>query len=119
MSAFLTGLTDDAAQQYPIKLPDGSTVSMTLYYRPQQVGWWYDLSWDGQTPPWQFLGNRLVAGPNILRQFRNQIPFGLGVSTTTGLDPAGQEDFVNGACTLMLLDASDVIDVEEGIYPGN
>jgi hypothetical protein len=119
MSALLQGLTDQPNQQYPIALPDGSTATMILHYRPQQNGWYYDISWDGQSPPWQLLGMRLVAHPNLLRQYRNQITFGLAVCTSDSTDPTEQEDFVNGKCSMILLDAAEVLDIEGSFFPGD
>lgn len=118
MAAILSGLTDQPNQQYPISLPDGSTATLSLQYWPQQVGWYYDLSWNGQTPPWQLIGQELVTAPNILRQFKNIIPFGITVSTIDGLDPTDQEDFVNGTATMVLLNASDIASIESSVYPG-
>ena len=119
MSSILQGLTDQPKQQWPITLPEGSTATMYLEYRPQQNGWFYDLVWDGVNPNWQLLGMRLVTHPNILRQYRNQITFGLTVSTPDGTDPTGQEDLVNGKCTLLLLDAADVLTIEGAYFPGD
>jgi hypothetical protein len=119
MSYVVQGLTDSPNQVQPILVPDGSTLTMTLYYRPQQKGWFLDLSWNGQTPSWQNLGMRLITGPNILRQYKNQLPFGLAVHTTDLADPAGQEDLEDGYCTIILLNAEDVIGVEETYFPGN
>lgn len=119
MPTILTGLTDQPAQQSPIKLPDGSTATLNLFWTPQQNAWFYNLSWDGQTPSWQLNGMKLVAGPNVLRQYRNQIPFGITVSTSDQLDPTSQEDFVDGTCTLLLLDADDVHNIEGAFFPGN
>ena len=118
MPNILQGLTDSPNQQYPITLPDGSVVTMNLYFWPQQNGWFYDLTWNGKTPVWQSLGNQLVSSPNILRQYRNNIPFGLTVSTVDGLDPTGQEDFVDGTCTILLLSVSDIAAIETTFFPG-
>lgn len=119
MSNVITGLTDQPNQIQPVLTADGSTLTISLNYRPQQNGWFADISWDGQTPTWQSLGMRLTVGPNILRQYKNQLPFGLAVYTTDLRDPSGLEDFVNGYCKLMLLGADDVIGVEQVYFPGN
>lgn len=119
MSSTITGLTDSPNQIQPVLLPDGSTLTMTLVYRPQQAGWFVDLSWDGQTPNWVNQGLRLTTSPNWLRQYKNQLPFGIGVHTTDLQDPAGQEDFASGYCQLILLDAADVVGVEEVYFAGN
>jgi hypothetical protein len=117
MPTILTGLTDNPNQQWPITIPDGTTATLSLVYRPQQLGWFYDLSWDGNTPPWQNNGRRLVAGPNVLRQYRNQIPFGLTVSTGNNLDPFAQTAFIDGTCTLLLLDPVDISGIESALFP--
>jgi hypothetical protein len=119
MPAILTGLTDQPNQLYPITLPDGSVVTMNLYFWEQQLGWYYDLSWSGQTPAWQLNGQQLVTSPNILRQWKNVLPFGITVSTSDGLDPTDIEDFANGNCTLLLLDVSDIAAIEAAFYPGS
>ena len=116
MPSQLQGLTDSPSQSCPIGLPDGSTVTLMLTFRTQQLGWFYDLSWDGKTPPWQHYGNRLVASPNILRQYRNQLPFGITVSTANGLDPFSQTAFIDGTCTLLLLDGYDVASIEAAFF---
>lgn len=115
----LQGLTDSPKQQYPIVLADGSTVTLYLYFCLQQIGWFYDFSWDGQVPPFAVYGNKLVTGPNVLRTLRELIPFGVGVVTRDGGDPAGQQDFVNGYCTLVLLDQTDVASIEGAYFPGS
>jgi hypothetical protein len=110
------GLTDGSPQQLAIQLLDGTTVTWTLYFDPQQLGWFYDISWDGVNPPFTVNGNRLVAYPNILRQYRNLIPFGLTVTTVDSSEPIGQETFVDGTTTVLLLDATDVINIENAYF---
>ena len=120
MPSILTGLTDQPNQQYPITLPDGSTATMLLQFWPQQLGWFYSLTWDGQTGGAFAEGlAQLVVSPNILRQWKNVIPFGIAVATVSGLDPTDQEDFVNGNCSLFLLNPSDVGFIESIYYTGN
>jgi hypothetical protein len=123
MSQIISGLTSNTPQQQPIVLPDGTTLTMTLTFRPQQGtiqgGWFVDYAWDGQSPPWQNNGMHLVTSPNVLRQYKNQLPFGLTVSTTDNQDPQAQTDFISGYCTLVLLDAADVIDIEQVFFPGH
>lgn len=111
-------ITDSSPQTMAIVLPDGSTVTLTLTYRPNQSGWFYDISWDGFSPPWICNGNRLVTSPNILRQFKGFLPFGLTVTTIDNGEPVGQEDFVSGYATVILLSASDVLDIEATYFPG-
>lgn len=115
----ITGLTDQACQQFNLPLPDGTQATMILSFRPNQQGWYYDLSWNG-TPAWNGLGGqRLVAGPNIIRQFRTQITFGLGCITEANVDPMTQDAFINGTATMLVLSADDVAQIEAELYPGH
>lgn len=119
MPSELSGLTDDPSQNYPITLPDGSLATFVFEFWPQQNGWFYTKTWNGQTPPFQDGWEQLVVSPNVLRQWKNILPFGIACGTATGEDPTDQEDFVNGNCTLLLLNASDVVQVESDYYQGN
>lgn len=114
----IQNISDSTPQSLNVVLPDGSTVTIVLTYRVQQSGWFFDISWGGMSPPWQVSGNRLVTSPNILRQYRGVIPFGLTVTTTNNGEPTGQEDFVNGYATPLLLSETDVLDIEAVYYPG-
>lgn len=114
----IENITDSTPQRMNLTLPDGSTVTWALTYRVQQSGWFYDISWDGVSPPWVRNGNRLVTSPNILRQSRFLVPFGITVTTVDNGEPTGQEDFVSGYATALLLDESDVLSIEAVYYPG-
>jgi hypothetical protein len=110
----IQGLTDKPKQTTTIVLDDGTKVTLALEYRPQQLGWFYDLTWEEFT----LNGRRLVASPNIVRDFRNLIPFGISVLTAGAVEPLNQGDFVDGTVTLILLDADEVEEVEAAIFPG-
>jgi len=122
MSQQISGITADPIQQLGLLLPDGSQVQWTLTYRPQQQGWYYDISWPNPTnptSPFNLQGVRLVCSPNILRQYRNQIPFGIMISTVGSVEPVNPGDFQNGVVTAILLAAADVALVESTLFPGS
>jgi hypothetical protein len=110
----ITGLTDQPKQQTGLVLSDGSRAVLTLEYRANQLGWFYDITWDSFT----LNGQRLVTSPNILRQFRNKLPFGIAVVTTDNVEPLRQTDFAAGVATLYLLDSTDVSDIETTVFGG-
>lgn len=115
----IQGLTDNPNQQTSILLPDGSRVMLILGFRPQQLAWYFDLIWtrvDGSTFPIQ--GLKLVASPNMLRQYRKRIPFGLGLVTLNSIEPTTQSTFVDGTSQLLLLDAVDISTIEQRVFPG-
>lgn len=110
----LTGITDAARQNTTIRIADGTRATLLLEYRPQQLGWFFDLAHEN----FALKGVRLVASPNILRAWRDLLPFGLAVVTTSAVEPTGARDFVDGVAQIYLLDAEDVIEVEETIFTG-
>jgi len=111
----INGLTDQPKQQTTIALADGSRVTLRLEYRPNQLAWFYDCTWKNI----EIRGQMLSASPNILRQFRSRLPFGLAIITAGNVDPVNIEDFINGTVTVYLLDADDLLDIETVVYPGD
>ena len=111
----VTGISSDPAQTFSLTLEDGSSVQFTLVYRVQQLGWFYDLTWG----TFVLNGQRLVTGPNMLRQYQNIIPFGLGCVTSDLGEPLNQTDFTSGYATLFLLDSAGVGETEMAYYPGD
>jgi hypothetical protein len=104
----LTGFTDSPRQTTTLPLENGDRATLFLQYRPQQLGWFFDLQYG------DFLaqGQRFVSGPNILHQFQEQLPFGLAVLTVDQLDPSGLEDFATRKAVVILLDRVDVENIE-------
>lgn len=111
----LTGITDRPLQKSVITIDDGTAATITLTYRPNQQGWFFDLEWEGRS----FLGMRLVTFPNILRPFLKQIPFGLAVYTQDGKDPLQQDAFASGYASLLLLSPEDMLAVEHSHFTRN
>lgn len=111
----LTGITDAPKQSSTFALDDGTKASITMEYRPQQLGWFCDIS----TDTFDVKGMRMVTFPNMLRQFRNQIPFGLAIVTKDTNDPLRQSDFATGYASLVLLNATDVDAVEAAQFTRN
>ena len=110
----LTGLTNLPAQNSQIALADGTLADITLYYRPNQLGWFYNLSYKNFT----LNGQRLVTSPNFLYQFQNLLPFGLAMVVEGNAEPLGQNVFVDGTGTMVLLDQSDIITQAYTIFRG-
>ena len=103
----ITGLTNQPKQRASLVLADGSSVFLYLEYFPQQLGWFADVAWQS----WAVQGIRLTAFPNLLAQWQNVIPFGLGVVTSTGAEPLNSGDLADGTATLYLLETADLAQV--------
>lgn len=113
----ITGLTDSPAQTVALPIQDGSTAVLTLAFRPQQLGWYYDLVWNGQASTFQVKGRRLATFPNVLRQYRNRLPFGLWCWTQNNGEPIYVDDLASGRVRLYLLAPADVAAVEAAAFP--
>lgn len=108
-------ITADPLQQQVLILPDGSGVTIQLYYRPNQYGWFFNqISWNG------FLayGIRITNSPDILYQFKNQLTFGIGCFSNANREPTQIEDFASGASKLYLLSQEEVLAYQEFLQDG-
>lgn len=107
----ITTISDDPSQSLFINLDDGSVVTLTLNYRPAIQRWAFGFTYGTKGAD----GLLLSLHPNILRPFRNILPFGLAVISTDGVDPVLMKDFVNGRVSLHVLTAAEVADLEDTI----
>ncbi len=109
----LGGFTDKPSQSTRIILDDGSVAIINLTYVDNQVGWFYSISWGSG-----FLsrGRRLTTSANVLRQFKDIIPFGLGVYTLADAEPTAITDLSDGTTEIYLLNSDDVAELEASIF---
>jgi hypothetical protein len=98
-------ITADSLQQQNLVLPDGSTILIQLYFRPMQYGWFFNTITYGSLT---IHGLRVCNSPNMLHQWRNQLPFGLACYSTNNREPSLIGDFSSGASKLYLLTAAEV-----------
>ena len=108
----INNLTDNVNQTSRIILEDGSELNITLIYMENQQGWFYSLTWGS----FVINNKRLVVGLNILRQFRDLIPFGLACNSIDGYEPIYADDFSIGRIKVYTLNASDVLTIENNLY---
>ena len=111
-------ISADALQSQTIVLADGTTLSLQLRYIPLQYGWFLtQLTYGSFT----LQGFRIVASPNMLYQYLNQIPFGLACFVAGGREPTQQQDFSSGAANLYILTQAECQDyttfLEGGAFP--
>lgn len=107
----ITYFTNNANQKVVVTLDDGSSINFSLKYFENQLGWFYTLSYGN------FIRNsrRLVSSPNLLRAYRNILPFGLACIAVDGYEPTFLDDFSSGRVCVYILNAQDIIDVENDI----
>jgi len=109
---FITELTDDTKQSYTLVTEDGLKISFSLRYLPTQSSWYFDLSYGDIT----IYSRKLVLAPNILRRYKNILPFGLGCCSNDLVDPFLLTDFSSGRVQLYLLTSTEVEKIETSIY---
>lgn len=106
----IQSITADAKQSFTLTLPNGETATLRLEFKPLQLGWFAAVSYGAG-----FLVNslRITRNQNVLDQFSNVIPFGLGCFTDDGEEPLFQQSFAAGRARLCLLDQSDMAALAE------
>src|SRR5574337_946778 len=108
-------ITSNPLQTQNLVLEDGSVVSLTLYFRPMQQGWFINELIHND---FILHGLRIVNNPNMLNQFRNIINFGLGCFSTANREPSLQQDFSSGASKLYILNAAEVTEYADFLKNG-
>jgi hypothetical protein len=96
----IQNFTDNPKQKQTLQLPDGTFIVISLYFIPMQQGWFIQNLSYGK---FVLSGVRVTNSPNILHQYRNQIPFGLACFSTQDREPSLAQDFVTGASKLYIL----------------
>lgn len=108
----IKGITDNPKQQLSFQVNDGNVVNMKLYFLENEIGWFFDIEYEGTSS----LCHRLTNAPNIIRECRNIFPFGIGCSVIDGQEPYFADDFTSGRAILYALDKEDVEYVEKTVY---
>lgn len=101
----IINITDDSSQSQSFTLPDGTILTFTMTYFPQQYGWFFTSFIYGNL---NINGLRICNNPNMLRQWENLIPFGLACYTAGNREPTQQQDFSSGASSLYILTSAEV-----------
>ena len=101
----ISKVTSDPFQQQTLILDDGSSLFIQMRFSSQQYGWFFTQIVH-QT--FTLNGLRICNLPNMLQQFRNQIPFGIGCYSLSNREPSLIGDFSTGQSTLFVLTSADV-----------
>lgn len=112
MAKQLSNLTNNARQLYNLIGDAGEVIIFELFFLPTQNGWGFNVTYND----FVFEGGYLILSPNILRGYRNLIPFGIMVNSIDGYEPQFINDFIDGRISLYLLNSTEVEAVESGIY---
>lgn len=108
----LNSISSEPRQKIIIPLDDNSKVTLNIEYRANQIGWFFDFTYEDKT----YTNFRFTTSYNILRNFRTWLPFGLRIDTLDGLEPTDLEDFASGYATLYVLNKDDITTTEANYY---
>ena len=108
----ITEITSEAKQKLDITTELNDTFELILEWSDQQQGWFYSFTYEDLAVN----GARVTTHPNFLRAFKNIIPFGLGIQTDDFSEPILQDDFKTGRVQLLLLNESEVEEIEANVY---
>lgn len=76
-----------------------------INYNSSRQGWFLDLVSEN----FKIYGIRITSVPNILRQWKDKLGFGIGVICEQKSEPFLSEDFNTGRAKLYLLEPADLV----------
>lgn len=108
----ITTLTNNPIQRHQLVLENNETVDFKLYYEARVQGWYFDFSYKDLTVN----GLKVVLSPNILRNFKRLIPFGLSFSAQNDIQPFWLNDFSSNRVKMYVLNSEEVEQIEEEVF---
>ena len=112
MASLINNLTNYADQVTVVQLSDGSSASIEFIFNGTTEAWTANITYGNTTI--NSLG--LCCYPNILRQWRNIIPFGLAIVTTDQTNPFDINDFASGRVLVYVLTQAEVAEIEATVF---
>jgi hypothetical protein len=100
-------ITSAPTQTMTLILPSGQTANLTIQYAAQQYCW-FILSLTYAPLNFTLQGVQITANPNMLNQWRNSLPFGLGCFVNGNREPTQLQDFSSGNAQLFILTQAEV-----------
>ena len=108
----LDTISNDARQKHTILLAeDSSRIVLELTYKPDVLGWFLDVTYENAN--FEVRGLRVVTSSNLLRQWKNILPFGILCQCDDAQDPLLLEDFLVKRAILSILSKEEVAQIEE------
>ena len=109
----LSGIRATGQQKFLTSADNGDIIEIILYFQSRTNTWKMDVSCND----FDLKGLRIYHLPNILNQYENIIPFGIGVIIDDGGEPFLINDFSTGRVQLAIL-TPDEVDAVDAFYVG-
>lgn len=110
----LTNITDEPKQEMNVRLDNGDIITLRFEYVASQLGWYLDIIYND----FESTFHRITNCPNMIRQWRRILPFGIACTVKEESEPYFIDDFKNGRASFYVLSESDVQYVENTFYKG-
>lgn len=108
----LTSLSNEPKQEIIMMIDDNIRIPLTFEYKSNQMGWFFGFQYGDVN----YQNVRLTTSYNILRAYRNWLPFGLRCDTADDEEPMDIDDFATGYAKVYLLTKQDVQTIESNYY---
>jgi hypothetical protein len=108
----ITEISEDPIQKLDIVTEDNQTFELSLEYSDQQQGWFYSIIFGDLI----INGSRIITGLNILRNYKNIIPFGISILTDDLSEPIFIDDFSTERVKFIILTQEEVETIETDFY---
>ena len=105
-------INNNPNQTHTLVGDNGEQIEFTMIYKETQGLWFMSVSYES----FKVENVTITKAPNMLRQWQNIIPFGIGCGTTDKGDPYFLDDFSNGRASIYILSKEDVLAVESDFY---
>lgn len=114
MPNLIGNLTNFADQLTNLQLADGSVASMELIFQGATERWIMNITYG------TFIANGIgvCCYPNLLRQWREILPFGLACTSNNQTDPFNINDFASGRVLMYILTQADITAIETTVFGG-
>lgn len=114
----ITEISNDARQSLTPQLSDNDNFVLNLNYSEQNLGWYFDIIYGDKL---NLVNRRITISPNLLRAYKNNIPFGLAclpinADLSFAKEPFFIDDFTSNRAALYILTFEELESFEESIF---
>jgi len=107
----LTELTNEANQEHIVKVITGELFTLQLFYLHRSESWYANIIYNDVV----LNGIKINQSINVLRQYKNILPFGIACYSDYNTDPFLLEDFAQDNYFLSILTSNEVVELENKI----
>lgn len=108
----IQNITSAVKQKMTLSLENNETCEFRLHFNARMEAWFFGFTYKDIT----IKDLKVCLHPNILRQFRNIIPFGIAFLSEKQVEPFLITAFSNNICDMYVLSQEEVQQIEEEIY---